>query len=193
MPVGLAVRSPEPPRVMESSLGSNLVRLAKAGDDAAFEALLEPLITPGYRLALGLLHDHDAAEDAVQDAAVLAWRKIRNLREGAEMRPWFFGIVAHQCRSAQRSRWWSVVKLPDIVSRSGGGDDEVVQGADLRSELLKLGHKDRLALVLFYYVDLPMDEVAAACGTSRAGVKKRIQRIVHRLRPNLRVEEGEGR
>jgi RNA polymerase sigma-70 factor (ECF subfamily) len=177
---------------MAPSRGSSLVGLAKAGDNTAFEALLEPLITPGYRLALGLLHDHAAAEDAVQDAAVLAWRKIRNLRDGAEMRPWFFGIVAHQCRSAQRSRWWSVVKLPDPVSPSDGANEAVVQGADLRSALLKLRHDDRLALVLFYYLDLPIDEVAAACGSSRAGVKKRIQRIVHRLRPNLQVE-GTGR
>jgi RNA polymerase sigma-70 factor (ECF subfamily) len=167
--------------------------LAKAGDNTAFEALLEPLITPGYRLALGLLHDHNAAEDAVQDAAVLAWRKMRNLRDGAEMRPWFLGIVARQCGTVRRSRWWSVVKFPDLMSRTGGADEEVVQGADLRRELLKLRHEDRLLLVLFYYLDLPMGEVAAACGASRAGVKKRIQRIVGRLRPNLQVEEDASR
>lgn len=115
VPVGPAVRSPEPPGVVGSSRGSTLVELARAGDNMAFEALLEPLITPGYRLALGLLHDHNAAEDPVQDAAMLAWRKIRNLREGAEMRPWFFGIVARRCRSAQRARWWSVIKLPDLI------------------------------------------------------------------------------
>lgn len=193
VPVGPAARRPDRPGVMVSSPASTLVGLAKAGDNTAFEALLEPLITPGYRLAIGLLHDHNTAEDAVQDAAVLAWRKIGNLRDGADMRPWFLGIVAHQCRSAQRSRWWSVVKFPDLVSRAGGADEEFLQGADLRRELLKLRHEDRFALVLFYYLDLPMDEVAAACGASRAGVKKRIQRIVRRLRPNLQVEEGAGR
>ena len=186
-----AVRSSELPGVIGSTSASTLVRLAKGGDDTAFESLLEPLITPGYRLALGLLHDHDAAEDAVQEAAVRAWRKFRNLREGAEMRPWFLGIVANQCRSAQRSRWWSVVKVPDMERHSGGADEEVVQGADLRNALLKLRHKDRLALVLFYYLDLPMDEVAVACGASRAGVKKKIQRCIHRLRPSLQIE-GEG-
>lgn len=193
MVAGAAVQSSEPLRGKGSSRGSSLIGLAKAGDNTAFESLLEPLITPGYRLALGLLHDHDAAEDAVQEAAVRAWRKIRNLRDDAEMRPWFLGIVANQCRSAQRSRWWSVVKVPDLVPRAGGADEEVVQGADLRSALLKLRHEDRLALVLFYYLDLSMDEVAAACGASRAGVKKRIQRSVHHLRPSLQMEEGEVR
>ncbi len=184
-----AERRSEPPRVMGPRSGSNLVVLAKAGDNTAFEALLEPLITPGYRLALGLLHDHNAAEDAVQEAAVRAWRKIRNLRTGADMRPWFLGIVANQCGSAQRSRWWSVVKVPNLERRAGGADDQVVQGADLRNALLKLKHEDRLALVLFYYLDMSLDEVAAACGSSRAGVKKRIQRSVHSMRPSLHVEE----
>ena len=183
----------EPPKVIEPSRGSNLVGLAKGGDDTAFEALLEPLITPAYRLALGLLHDHDAAEDAVQEAAVLAWRKIRHLHEGAEMGPWFLGIVAHQCRSVQRSRWWSVLKVPVLEHSAGGADEKVIQGADLRSALLNLSHEDRLALVLFYYLDLPMDEVAAACGASRGAVKKRIQRIVHRLRPSLQLKDVESR
>src|ERR1700674_4791894 len=86
-----------------------LVRAAKEGDDAAFEQLLEPLLGQAYRLACGLLHNHQAAEDAVQEAAFKAWRKLAQLREGSEMRPWFLGIVANECRSATRSRWWSVV------------------------------------------------------------------------------------
>jgi DNA-directed RNA polymerase specialized sigma24 family protein len=61
------------------------------GDTAAFEILLEPLLEPGYRLAGRMLHDHQAAQDAVQEAAVKAWRKLRQLREGSEMRPWFLG------------------------------------------------------------------------------------------------------
>src|SRR5690349_17077763 len=87
-----------------------LVQAAKQGDDAAFELLLEPLLDPAYRLANGMLHDHQAAEDVVQESAIKAWRKISRLREGSEMRPWFFGIVANECRSAMRTRWWSVVR-----------------------------------------------------------------------------------
>jgi len=82
-----------------------LLEAAKDGDDGAFEILLAPLLEPGYRLAGGMLQDHQAAQDAVQEAALKAWRKLRQLREGSEMRPWFLGIVANECRSVRRSRW----------------------------------------------------------------------------------------
>lgn len=85
-----------------------LVQEAKSGDTTAFEILLDPLLESGYRLACGMLHDHYAAEDAVQEAALKAWRKLRQLRDGTEMRPWFLGIVANECRSTRRSRWWSL-------------------------------------------------------------------------------------
>jgi RNA polymerase sigma-70 factor (ECF subfamily) len=75
-----------------------LLEAAKQGDDNAFEILLQPLLEPGYRLAGGMLQDHQAAQDAVQEAAFKAWRKLRQLRDGSEVRPWFLGIVANECR-----------------------------------------------------------------------------------------------
>jgi DNA-directed RNA polymerase specialized sigma24 family protein len=86
-----------------------------------------------------MLHDRGSAEDAVQEAAVRSWRKLGNLRPGTEMRPWFLAIVANQCRTMTRGRWWSVLRL-DTPSGSvtAGFEDRVVQGADLRTALRKL-------------------------------------------------------
>jgi hypothetical protein len=61
-----------------------LLEAAKLGDDSAFELLLSPLLEPGYRLAGGMLQDHQAAQDAVQEAAFKAWRKLRQLRDGSD-------------------------------------------------------------------------------------------------------------
>jgi RNA polymerase sigma-70 factor, ECF subfamily len=60
-----------------------LVRAAKDGDAAAFEALLKPEYRTAFRLAFGMLHDIQEAEDAAQEAAFKAWRRIGNLREDA--------------------------------------------------------------------------------------------------------------
>src|SRR5437660_8927590 len=109
-----------------------LVDQARTGDDAAFEALLRALIPVGYRLACGMLQDRQLAEDAVQEAAVSAWRKLHQLRTGARIEPWFLGIVANQCRSTRRASWWRVLKTDVMPPPSSGPDDRLAEGADLR-------------------------------------------------------------
>jgi RNA polymerase sigma-70 factor (ECF subfamily) len=87
-----------------------LIQAARAGDGSAFAELIRPQYQAAFRVAYGLLHDIDESEDAVQEAAFKAWRRLGNLREGSSLRPWFLAIVANQCRSVSRSRWWSVLK-----------------------------------------------------------------------------------
>src|SRR5437588_358949 len=91
------------------------LRQAAAGDTSAFELLLAPLLDPAYRLATVMLGDRGAAEDAVQEASVKAWRKLGGFRGAApELQAWFFSIVANECRMTRRRRWWSVFKFADL-------------------------------------------------------------------------------
>lgn len=158
-----------------------LLDAAKAGDDNAFEILLRPLLEPGYRLAGAMLQDHQAAQDAVQEAAFKAWRKLRHVRNGSEMRPWFLGIVANECRSVRRSRWSSVLKLVPPANTESPAE-AVLSGIELRRALRALDEKKRLALVLHWYLDLPLEEVAAITGSSIHAVEGQVQRGIHELR-----------
>jgi RNA polymerase sigma factor (sigma-70 family) len=167
-----------------------LLQAAKAGDDSAFEIMLRPLLEPGYRLAGGMLQDHQAAQDAVQEAAFKAWRKLRHLRDGSEMRPWFLGIVANECRSLRRSRWSSVVK---VISPAGTGTlstDSVLSSIELRNALRAMDEKKRLALVLHWYLDLPLDEIASITGSSIHAVEGQVQRGMHELRQRMEEHRG---
>jgi RNA polymerase sigma-70 factor (ECF subfamily) len=166
-----------------------LVKRAKAGDRSAFDDLVGPLIGQAFRLAFGMLHDRAAAEDAVQEAAVRSWRKLNNLRPGNPLRPWFLAIVANQCRTALRGRWWSVLRVEVVEgSESAAFEDRVVRGADLRAALRKLGTDQREVLVLRYYLDLPLEEVAAITGVRVGTVKSRINRGLAALRPHFEPE-----
>jgi RNA polymerase sigma-70 factor, ECF subfamily len=167
-----------------------LLEAAKLGDDNAFETLLQPLLEPGYRLAGGMLQDHQAAQDAVQEAAFKAWRKLRQLRDGSEMRPWFLGIVANECRSVRRSRWSSVVKVVEPATAETVSPDAVVSGIELRNALRALDEKKRLALVLHWYLDLPLEEVAAITGSSVHAVEGQVQRGMHELRQRMKERRG---
>ena len=167
-----------------------LIQAAKQGDDAAFEALLEPLMNHAYRLACGLLHDNQAAEDAVQESALKAWRKLHQLRDGAEMKPWFLGIVANECRTAQRARWWSVIRTPILERTEESPQDSVLEGLELRKALRAMDPDKRLVLVLHWYLDLPIGEIAAVTGTSVHGAESRLLRATGELKRRMEAHRG---
>jgi RNA polymerase sigma-70 factor, ECF subfamily len=176
---------------MAMKSGDDPVSRAKAGDRSAFDEMVGPLIDQAFRLAFGMLHDREAAEDAVQEATVRSWRKLANLRPGTEMRPWFLAIVANQCRTAIRGRWWSVIRLDGTPGRAGTGfEDRIIRGADLRAALRKLALEQREALVLRYYLDLPLEEVAAITGVPVGTVKSRINRGLAAMRPHFEAVEA---
>ena len=168
--------------VMELALDVDLVSRAQAGDAAAFTAVLRPLVASAYRLAGAMLHDPQAAEDVVQEASLKAWRKLHQVRPGAEVKPWFLGIVANECREVRRGRWWSVLKQADPEPSAVPAGDSTAELADLRRAIRRLKHRRRLLLVLHWYLDLPVTEVAAITRSSEDAVKSELSRAVNQLR-----------
>ena len=169
---------------MTHSADADLVSRAKAGDRFAFDELVGPLVDQAFRLAVGMLHDRESALDAVQEATIRSWRKLGNLRPGTEMRPWYLGIVANQCRTIARGRWWSVLRI-DVTPAKGESEfeDRVASGTDLRRALHRLAPDQREVIVLHYYLDLPLQEVAGVVGVPLGTVKSRINRGIAALRP----------
>ena len=159
--------------------------------DRTFAELLNPLIEPGFRLALAMLHDASAAEDAVQEASFTAWHKATRLKDPAKLRPWFLGVVANKCRNARRGKWRSSVDLglPDelaVVST----EESSLQGADLRRAVARLRHHERLVVVLYFYLDMPLEDVAAVVGSSLGATRGRLYRAISKLRPDLVIQEA---
>ena len=162
-----------------------------AGREKDFEDLILPLAEPGYRLACAMLHDPQAAQDAVQEASLTAWRKLSGIRDRARVRPWFLGIVVNECRNSRRLKWAVDVNLGlpgelTIVS----AEDRILRGADLRRAISQLAHQDRVVVVLYFYLDLPLQEVALVVGSSVGAVRARLYRAVKRLRPDLEIQEA---
>ena len=154
---------------------------------ADFDALIGPHLDAGYRTALAILRDPDAARDAVQVSAFKAWRKLHQLREGKPARPWFLAIVANQCRSERRRRWWSVIRMAEVETDANLSIDSHAENVDIDRALDTLPREDRLALFLYFYLDLPNEEVGDVLGVSAAGAKTRVYRAARKLRPGLEM------
>jgi len=159
-----------------------LLERAKEGDRVAFEDLFGPHAADGFRLAVAMLQRREDAEDAVQNAMLKAWRKLAGFRTGCDVRPWFLTIVANECRSLRRGRWWSVVRMADVFTDGESWRDALPQQLDLRRVLARLPADQRLLLVLRYYLDLPFADVAAVVGGSPEAAKSRTFRLLRKLR-----------
>ena len=173
-------------------LAEERLRRARAGDAFAFGELLVPVLDPGFRLAMTMLKDRNAAEDAVQEAALKSWRKLDRFRYGADLRPWFLAIVANECRTTRRSRWWQVIRTDDVESHEhphaseGGWADSI----DLNAALDRLPKHHLLTLTLYYHLDLPIEEVGRVLGCSTGAARQRIHRALAALRPAMVLEVG---
>jgi len=157
------------------------------GPDAFMDAI-DPLLPMAYRLARGLLRNHSEAEDILQEAMLKAWNYRRSLRARSSIRPWFLAIVANQCRQTLRGRWWSVIRQPDLSSMDPhptGSEPADVES--LKQGLLKLRYRDRLILVLRFYLDLSFQDVAATLHISPAAARVRTHRALARLRPMVAI------
>jgi RNA polymerase sigma-70 factor (ECF subfamily) len=161
-------------------------------DEAAFASSIEPLLPIAFRLATGMLRNRDDAEDAVQEAALKAWRKRSTFHAGAEPRPWFLAIVANECRMARRRRVWVLfdrLRADDGRHAPGAEAEEAEQ---LRWALGRVDSNTRLLLVLRFYLDLSNEEVGRILGISAATARVRVHRALKRLRPVIEVSEGGG-
>jgi RNA polymerase sigma-70 factor (ECF subfamily) len=174
---------------MDGQSEQDLIEKAKAGDKVAYEDLLRPNLTPAARLARALLGNAGEAEDAVQEAAVRGWRRLGNLRAGAEFRPWFLGIVVRQVRTIQRGPWWTLLRLPELPAQPAPAEVGWLDAEDLRRAIGNLPRSQREAVLMHFYLDLRIQDVASSLGLSVAGVKSRINRALRQLRADISSSE----
>lgn len=174
-------------------MASRAISAVQRVNEQSFTDLLVPLLQPAYRLAGAMLHDAETAKDVVQEASLIAWRKLGNLEDQSRVRPWFLGIVANECRNARRRRWLTNVTL-GLPSRLSvlSGEDRTINRADLRQALRQLPYRDRLVVTLYFYLDLPMQEIATVSGLSVEAARSRLYRAIRQLRPELSIEEALG-
>ena len=173
-----------------------LARLAEdpvAMDPAAvFAGLVERELDGAYRLATVILGDALEAEDAVHDAAVSAWAGFRTLRDPARFEAWFGRILVNGCRDRLRRRKRTpivdVSALIELVRGDRQGSDHATLNADrdaVARALARLEPEHQIALVLRFWLDLPVDAIAERLGIPAGTVKSRIHNGLRRLRTTL--------
>lgn len=160
---------------------------------ADFVASARPVLDRAYRLAGLLLADAIEAEDAVQDALVIAWRSFGSLRETDKFGAWFDRILVNGCRDRLRRR--NVVRfIPMSADIDPAGRDPFqtfLERDVLLAGLTRLTPDERIVVVLRYWADLPLEAIADRLGWPLGTVKSRLHRALDRLHDVLASDQRE--
>ncbi len=180
----------------------DLVDLAQAGDNAAFEVLVRRYSGRVHAIGLSMMREDAAARDITQEAFLSAWRKLHTFRQQASFRAWLFRIATNACLMKMRYHRRRP-EVPLTIRGPGFSDDgeherPVVDwspladklmedhelGNRIRSTIAELPDKYRMVIVLADYQHLSMREIGDALDLSISNVKTRL----HRARLAVREE-----
>jgi len=145
-----------------------------------------------YRLARAILLDDGEAEDAVQEASLAAWRRRDSLRDAGRFDAWFDRILINECRDQLRRRGRAVkLAAPPIGFEPTAAPPDTGSDDDLDRALDALDADHRVVVVMRYWQDRTVDDIADRVGIPAGTVKSRLHHALRTMRTAL--EAGHGR
>ena len=177
----------------EDDVSSDLIERAQRGEHEAFDELATAVYDRLYAIAGRVLRDPYAAEDAVQDALIRAWRDLRALRDPARFDAWLHTLLIHACHDQVRRRHRRPVEVRAIPVEPAASGDDMALIADrdaIERAFVRLSVEHRAALVLTHYVGLPAREVASILGVPPGTVHSRLHYAAREMRQALTATSG---
>ncbi len=166
-------------------LDPTVVELARRGDRSAFGRIVQRYQTPVYNMAYRMLGDTGEAEDAAQETFLRAFAQLKTYKADQKFASWLLSIAAHYCIDRLRRRKFQWLSLDDegaqesFPSQAPGPEDAALtheREVQVQQLLQKLKPDSRAVVVLKYWNDLSVDEIAQMTGDTAAAVKVKLFR-----------------
>lgn len=164
-----------------------LVSRCRAGDAEAFRTLVEKHSRVLFGTAYLMTRDRGLAEDAVQVALVQMWKKLPSLRRSGSLKAWLVRIVINEVNQLHRKKRLPTVSLeqaPEIPDDPPDVETMLFRNEEhqrLKQALETLSVEQREAVILRYYSDLTVPEVASVMGEREGTIKSRLSRALDKL------------
>jgi RNA polymerase sigma-70 factor (ECF subfamily) len=179
---------------------TRLVEQAREGDDVAFSGLVDLVGDLCYAIAYRILRDVERAQDAVQQAFLLAWRDLPRLRDAERFGPWLHRLLVNACyEEVRRHRRWST-RIRRLPVDEPGGPDPILSVDDrdtLDRAFARLTPEHRAVFVLHHHTGLPLADIADIVGVPVGTVKSRLHYATRTLRAAIvadsQVDSSEAR
>ena len=183
---------------MEQSLNLTLEEAptqVSAMTEGKMELLIRSYGNSLLRLCTLYLRDPYLAEDAVQDTYLKVWKNWQGFQGRAQEKTWITRIAINTCKNYIRSPWRQKVETADMAQLLESGLNSVSPDGDayeklnntmvLMNEIVKLKEKYRLAILLYYYQELSVPEIAKVLGRQESTVFTLLKRGREQLKKNL--------
>ena len=164
---------------------TRLVERAREGDDVAFSELVDLDGDLCYGIAYRILRDAMQAQDAVQQAFLIAWRELPRLRDPERFGPWLHRLLVNACYEELRRhrRWNTNIRVLPVDGPSGPDPTVSVDDRDtLDRAFTRLTPQHRAVFVLHHHAGLPLAEIADIVGVPVGTVKSRLHHATRTLR-----------
>ncbi len=172
------------------------MRAIAAGDSAAFRRLIDRESPRLLRFALGMLGSLEEAEDVVQEALVSLWENAAGWTPDARIGTWLYRVCYNRAidRLRRRRNFVDDSVLVDVADDVEAQDLRLIRGEqvrDVREAVARLAPRQRTAVLLFHFQDLPQREAAEIMGISEMALESLLARARRQMRRWLGTE-GEG-
>ena len=175
---------------------TRLVERASEGDEVAFAELVDLDGGRCYAIAYRILRDVERAQDAVQQAFLLAWRELPRLRDPERFEVWLHRLVVNACYEEFRRyrRWSTNVRTLPIDGPAAPDSTVSIDDRDaLERAFLGLTPEHRAVVVLHHHVGMPLTSIAVVTGVPLGTVKSRLHYATRILRGALATDRVESR
>ena len=175
---------------------TRLVERARNGDDVAFSELVDLDGDRCYAIAYRILRDVDRAQDAVQQAFLLAWRELPKLRDVERFEVWLHRLLVNACYEEFRRyrRWSANVRTLPVDGPAAADTTVLIDERDaLERAFRTLSPEHRAVVVLHHHTGMPLASIAEVTGVPLGTVKSRLHYATRILRESHAVDRVESR
>jgi len=164
----------------------SIVQQAIAGDKEAFEQLLILEEEKLFYTALSYVGKKEDALDAIQEAACKAYLSVGQLKQPEFFSTWLFRILIHECyRLLKKGQKMIPYEERELLNRLQQEENVVVNPIDLSEAIKQLNHSQQMAIILFYYYDLPMKDISEVMEKPVSTIKTYLHRGKKQLKREL--------
>ena len=177
---------------MGARVDRDLVESARDGDQSAFVDLVRARGDRWFAIAHRILREVDRAEDALQDALVIAWRDLPDLRDPDRFDAWIHRILTNVCiahAGRERRRLANIRVLTIDAPRSPDDMLSVADRDQLDRAFRRLTPEERAVLVLRHYIGYEPTEIAELLGQPAGTIRSRLHHAHRAMRAAIDADE----